>query len=570
MSDGVSKYLKLEKANRGKCRCCGGYYDVRKARNGVVTCESCGTVYTIFREEVRSNTRKCIVAAYKLMDRYLFDEAYIACKRAAEYDGLEPEAYFGMALAEFKVRYSLNNNGGRPRLRPVSFEGTGRKFSECFNYKQALSRATPEQRAVYERMAREIDAVLSKRTEEEIPAQPEEKSSETFEILEYLSEIEPEDKSGPALSITNRVLKRVNSKDEEITVPDGVTAIGDGAFKDCRNLKKVHIPDTVTKIGKNAFDFCCMLTDIVIPPSVTAIGFRAFVDCNSLTSITLPFIGSKTDNLGSMRFNYIFGGADEFTNPYVPLSLKKVTVTGGETVGDFAFFNCFKLTEINLPESVTVIGNYAFNGCKGVKMMPLPEAVKTIGNYAFYGCRRLKELVLGKNVETIGIGAFGGCDGLLEMVIPDSVAALYNETFLGCARLENVTLPEGLISIGTRAFGDCIRLDGIKIPSTVKYIGEGAFGGCESLKRIDIPDGVTTLATGMFAGCKNLESITIPKSVTHIGDDVFAECEKLTIYCENDVKPEGWDKNFSVYRDGKPLIKKRCKVVWNYKNAEEQ
>ena len=39
-------------------------------------------------------------------------------------------------------------------------------------------------------------------------------------------------------------------------IPDTVKRVGDGAFKDSRNLARVHVPYSVTEIGENAFDGC--------------------------------------------------------------------------------------------------------------------------------------------------------------------------------------------------------------------------------------------------------------------------------------------------------------------------
>ena len=42
----------------------------------------------------------------------------------------------------------------------------------------------------------------------------------------------------------------------EITIPEGVTAIGDEVFMNCDSLVKVTIPKSVTKIGNNLFRDC--------------------------------------------------------------------------------------------------------------------------------------------------------------------------------------------------------------------------------------------------------------------------------------------------------------------------
>ncbi len=61
-----------------------------------------------------------------------------------------------------------------------------------------------------------------------------------------------------------------------VTLPDGVTRIGDYAFYGCRFLHRVTIPASVTSIGKFAFGNCPELREISIPPSVTCIAPNAF------------------------------------------------------------------------------------------------------------------------------------------------------------------------------------------------------------------------------------------------------------------------------------------------------
>ena len=68
-----------------------------------------------------------------------------------------------------------------------------------------------------------------------------------------------------------------------VTIPSSVTSIGDAAFKDCLSLKSVTIPDSVTCIGKWAFCHCKSLKSLTIPNSVTGIGDDAFFGCNDLT-----------------------------------------------------------------------------------------------------------------------------------------------------------------------------------------------------------------------------------------------------------------------------------------------
>eukprot|EP00520_Triparma_pacifica_P019349 CAMPEP_0118642926 /NCGR_PEP_ID=MMETSP0785-20121206/6098_1 /TAXON_ID=91992 /ORGANISM="Bolidomonas pacifica, Strain CCMP 1866" /LENGTH=140 /DNA_ID=CAMNT_0006534515 /DNA_START=993 /DNA_END=1411 /DNA_ORIENTATION=+ len=56
---------------------------------------------------------------------------------------------------------------------------------------------------------------------------------------------------------------------ESITLPKGVTEIGNKAFRGCSYLTSVAIPDTVTTIGNGAFAGCSSLRSITIPDTVT-------------------------------------------------------------------------------------------------------------------------------------------------------------------------------------------------------------------------------------------------------------------------------------------------------------
>ena len=86
--------------------------------------------------------------------------------------------------------------------------------------------------------------------------------------------------------IKNGVLVKYHGSGGDVTIPDGVTSIGEGAFY-CSNLTSVTIPDSVTSIGNIAFCYCSSLKRVTIPESVTSIGTHAFSECSSMTSITI-------------------------------------------------------------------------------------------------------------------------------------------------------------------------------------------------------------------------------------------------------------------------------------------
>lgn len=77
----------------------------------------------------------------------------------------------------------------------------------------------------------------------------------------------------------------------ELTVPEGVTKIGEGAFASVTTgvtvdqeskLEKVTLPQSLTEISKYAFFKCVNLTEVVYSDKLEVIGIGAFEYCDSL------------------------------------------------------------------------------------------------------------------------------------------------------------------------------------------------------------------------------------------------------------------------------------------------
>ena len=87
---------------------------------------------------------------------------------------------------------------------------------------------------------------------------------------------------------------------KNIAIPNNVTSIGNGAFRNCTSMTSVTIPNSVTSIGYCAFYDCTRLTSVTIPNSVTIIGYCAFQLCEGLTS--LVFESETPATLGTHAF----------------------------------------------------------------------------------------------------------------------------------------------------------------------------------------------------------------------------------------------------------------------------
>ena len=82
---------------------------------------------------------------------------------------------------------------------------------------------------------------------------------------------------------------------------------------------------------------------------------------------------------------------------------------GIESIGDAAFYECTRLTEITLPDGLQSIGSAAFRGCTSLTAITLPEGLQSIGARAFYGCTRLANITLSDGLQSISEGAFANC-----------------------------------------------------------------------------------------------------------------------------------------------------------------
>ena len=233
-------------------------------------------------------------------------------------------------------------------------------------------------------------------------------------------------------------------------------------------------------------------------------------------------------------------------------SLTEVVIPDGVTlINIMAFGNCKNLKKITIPDSVTQIGSWAFYGCSSLTELVLPEGITSIEDYTFYHCNALKSINIPESVETIGEWAFAECSSLTELTIPEGVPCVEEYTFYRCSNLKKITLPDTITSIGDGAFSDCSSLAEFTIPEAVTNIGEWAFGHCSSLPDIAFSENIISIGDYAFRSCSGLTSVVIPESMESIGKYAFASCNKLeTVKLP---KNKGFDEK-EIFHDSLYLI----------------
>lgn len=144
-----------------KCKTCGNPLEalVQQSQNGLVECPSCYNVWPIPKKDISPAALSFLRMGEHALDVCKFDEAFSAYQKAAELDPEEPEAFFGMALASFKVQYLKDETANPPRLQPICHEFSEKSFSADRNFLHAVELAGREKRRVYRDRAAEIDEI---------------------------------------------------------------------------------------------------------------------------------------------------------------------------------------------------------------------------------------------------------------------------------------------------------------------------------------------------------------------------------------------------------------------------
>ena len=303
-----------------------------------------------------------------------------------------------------------------------------------------------------------------------------------------------------------------------------VTSIGDYAFANTV-LTSVTIPGSVTNIGNDAFSGCTNLTSVLFEGNAPTVGLDVFDGDNAVvyylpgtTGWSLPFAGLPTDdeydcttNAGAITITSYSGPGGVVT---IPATIAGLPVTG---IGNFAFYDCYSLTSVTIPDSVTSIESNAFESCGSLTSVTIPNSVSSIGDEAFLFCTSLTNVTIPNSVTSIGEDAFSYCTSLTSVTIPDSVTNIGDGAFEGCTSLTAIT-----VDAGNPVYSS---VSGILFNNGKTTLLEypGGLSGSYA-----IPDSVTSIGDYAFYGCTSLTSVTIPNSVTSIGDEAFSACGSLT------------------------------------------
>lgn len=196
-------------------------------------------------------------------------------------------------------------------------------------------------------------------------------------------------------------LKIYKGNADVVTVPQGVTSLGSGVFKDRPNLKQVYLHQGISSISSEAFMGCSSLEIINLPEGLTSIGPKAFQGCSALKTVVIP------------------------------QSVYKVL--------DKAFMDCSSLEEIFLHDDITTLNYYAFSGCTNLRKVRLPKKLLIVAEGLLQDCTALKEITMPDGLKSIERLAFSG-SGLVSLDVPLTCIAIGEHAFSNMEFLKEMSV----------------------------------------------------------------------------------------------------------------------------------
>lgn len=353
---------------------------------------------------------------------------------------------------------------------------------------------------------------------------------------------------------------------EDVSIPEGVSTIGEDAFFGVKHIERINFPETLKAICRNPFEgvivdelnnlspyfiatryalyskglhrlisFYGDTEDFLVPNQTKIIGEQAFANNKSIVEVS---IGESVIEIRDEAF-------------YLCPKLKKVTLPKSlKRIGERAFFQLDikhdydlddnqesfepSLEELRIPSNVEYIGRAAFNGIRKIEndspyfKIDKDALLSNDGTNLIYYFGKSKKYRIPSGVVTVWSNAFMGNQYIEEITIPSSVRTIESNAFEDCSQLRSVVFNSDYLFLGDSAFFECKKLSSFKMPKRMGNLSGRTFWGCQSLTEINIPEGVEIIGNASFWYCYSLKKIVLPSSIKTIEDDAFNHCDYLS------------------------------------------
>lgn len=310
------------------------------------------------------------------------------------------------------------------------------------------------------------------------------------------------------------------SENSEFVIPDGVTSIV-ADFRS-KHLKSVTIPSSVTSMEDSCWGSSLEAVHINDLEAWCKIVFDRPGTSYEYQSATNPLYGAHN----------LYLNGELVTDLVIPESI---------TLIDNHTFRGGSFKSITLHDNITEIGIFAFAHCDNIEEVTLPKSLKKVKYQAFYDCSSLKNVFCqATTVPSVERwndahwSTFTMCHSDLNIYIPVSdyrSARGWNEFQSNMVLLPTIpevdddqtldtnvlyyTSTDGQIvtpkvaasfeaNITSNTYEDGVGA--ITFDRNLTTIGEKAFYNCRTLQSITIPQSVKTLSSSAFEGCIAIKS----------------------------------------------------------------
>ena len=155
-------------------------------------------------------------------------------------------------------------------------------------------------------------------------------------------------------------------------------------------ITSISLPEGLTSVGNAGFKDCMFVNHVSVPASVETIGFSAFENCRMLSNLTFAANGALN------------------------------------SIDNWAFYNNHELKNVVIPEGVTSIGYAAFYGCTYLSELTLPASMQAIEDNGFALCAKLQRMNVDAIVPPIVASrTFEDVDRTIPVVVPDESVSVY-------------------------------------------------------------------------------------------------------------------------------------------------
>ena len=333
---------------------------------------------------------------------------------------------------------------------------------------------------------------------------------------------------------------RSNGSITSVILADSVQSVGSGAFFGCYKLQEVYMGRSVTSTASYAFRDCSSLHTLTIPDNWNSVGYWTFYECRKLQTIIVPATVTYVDPEVYNHYTIqVFQAEDTDTSTFMDM--------------DGILYNKKTKTLVRFPQAKSDVTEYT-----------VPDGTEAVGSKAFYSNNAITSVFIADSVQSIGSSVFGYCSNLQEVYTGRSVTSAGGYIFEYCSSLHTLTIPDNCSFYATRNFSNCDQLKTIIVPATVTDVShslcdhyaiqnfqaedtdtstfmdvDGVLYNKKTKTLVRFPqaksdvtnytvlDGTETIDDYAFCGNNVITSVIMADSVQSIGKEAFRYCSNL-------------------------------------------